>query len=76
MRRLSVVRGHQTSTLGLVLVPVVTFFLGLLIGGLEGGLGEVSNYGPIAVYLILAIGAWAAVDWVARRQESDTLRRQ
>lgn len=71
MSDLRALRTNRVSTLGLIMVPVVTLFLGILIGSLEGGLGVASNYGPIAVYVALATGTWVVVDWLARRHEGD-----
>lgn len=59
----------RISKFSLAFLPAVTFFLGLLIGGLEGGLGDASNYGAILLYLVIVGPVWAALEWLARRHE-------
>lgn len=49
-------------------LPIATFFLGLLIGSLPGGLSRAGNLGPIALYLVLVGAVWAAVAVFLRRQ--------
>ena len=65
----------RLSKFSLAFLPAVTFFLGLLIGGLEGGLGDASNYGPILLYLVPVSMVWAALEWLARRHEDGTAAR-
>jgi hypothetical protein len=59
----------RISRFGLVFLPILTFFLGLLIGNLEGGLADASNCGSIALYLGIVGVAWVALERLARRHE-------
>lgn len=52
-------------------LPVWTFFLGLLIGGLPGGLFSGENYGAIALYFLLTGTIWVALEFTARRIEAE-----
>lgn len=47
-------------------LPVWTFFLGLLIGGLEGGLA--GNWGAVLLYVLPTGAFWAIVELVVRRR--------
>jgi len=51
-------------------LPAWTFFLGLLIGGLPGGLTQASNYGAVGLYLLATGAVWVVIALLLRRQDA------
>ncbi|MFI2753699.1 hypothetical protein ACGIF2_09720 [Cellulomonas sp. P22] len=53
-------------------LPVWTFFLGLLIGGLPGGLARIDNYVAIGLYVLVTAVVWVPLGWLPRQDSAPT----
>ena len=59
----------RLSKWSLGFAPVVTFFLGLLIGGLPDDQSAGSRAGAIGLYLVIVLAIWIPLEVLARRHE-------
>ncbi|WP_147463575.1 hypothetical protein [Cellulomonas triticagri] len=48
-------------------LPVWTLFLGILIGGLDGGLSGWSNWGAVLLFVLCTAPVWIVGEIVSRR---------
>ncbi|GHS87452.1 hypothetical protein AGMMS50218_09340 [Actinomycetota bacterium] len=50
-------------------LPAWTFFLGLLLGGLPGGLSSAGSIGAVGLYVLVTGVVWAVIVAFLRRQD-------
>jgi len=59
----------RLSSWGWRVLPVWTFFLGLLIGGLPGGIVVPANLLVLAIYVVVTLAVWIPLEVVSRKAE-------
>lgn len=59
----------RLSRWGWRVLPIWTFFLGLLIGGLPGGVTVPSNLLVLAIYIVITLAIWVPLELISRKAE-------
>lgn len=59
----------RLSRWGWRVLPVWTFFFGLLVGGLPGGITVPSNLLVLAIYIVITLAIWVPLEVISRKAE-------